>query len=452
MSLLPAIASGLRTNRLVTGITRAGTDKITTSGRSEAPFLITTEGPFGLERTLARAVIDATGTWLTPNPVGADGRPAIGERHAGDLIEVGIPDVLGRDRRRYAKRRVAVVGSGHSAQNAIRDLAVLAERSPGTQVTWIVRRSDAGQMFGGKANDQLPERGRLGADAQHVVDNGAVTLVSGFRTDRIVHGPDGATLVAVDGREAGPFDRIVNATGFRPDLEIVSELRVDVDPVLQSARTLGADDRPQRALVRVRPPARRGRARPPRTRLLHRRRQELRPGPDVPARHRLRTGPLRGRRARRRPRRRRGRATDPARDRSLLTRPLAHGRAATARAVRSGHGSGCGQRLLQLTTPSPGGGRSALRRATLTLAIAQLVSWGVLFYGFAVTAPEITDDTGWSDGVVAGAFSLGLLISGLRSTTDRPRPRQVRPAAGPHHRIDRRHARHARLRRRTTTQ
>ena len=127
LALLPAISSGLRTNRLVTGITRAGTDKITTSGRSEAPFVITTEGPFGLERTLARAVIDASGTWLTPNPVGADGRPAIGERHAGDLIEVGIPDVLGRDRRRYAKRRVAVVGSGHSAQNAVRDLAVLAD-------------------------------------------------------------------------------------------------------------------------------------------------------------------------------------------------------------------------------------------------------------------------------------------------------------------------------------
>ena len=238
LAVLPAIASGLRTNRLVTGITRAGTDKITTSGRSEAPFLITTEGPFGLERTLVRAVIDATGTWLTPNPVGADGRPAIGERHAGDLIEVGVPDVLGRDRRRYAKRRVAVVGSGHSAQNVIRDLAVLAERSPGTQVTWIVRRSDAAQMFGGKADDQLPERGRLGADAQHVVDNGAVKLVTGFRTDRIGHGPDGATLVAVDGRGAGSFDRIVNATGFRPDLELVSELRVDVDPVLQSARIL----------------------------------------------------------------------------------------------------------------------------------------------------------------------------------------------------------------------
>ena len=101
LSVLPAMGSGLCTSRLVTGITRAGTDKITTSGRAEAPFVTTTEGPFGLERTHARAVIDASGTWLTPNPVGAPGRPAIGERHAGDLIEVGIPDVLGCDHRRY---------------------------------------------------------------------------------------------------------------------------------------------------------------------------------------------------------------------------------------------------------------------------------------------------------------------------------------------------------------
>lgn len=58
-------------------------------------------------------------------------------------------------------------------------------------------------------------------------------------------------------------------------------------------------------------------------------------------------------------------------------------------------------------------GSSALRRATLTLAISQLISWGVLFYGFAVTSPEITADTGWSEGVVSGALALGLLISGF---------------------------------------
>jgi hypothetical protein len=136
------------------------------------------------------------------------------------------------------RRRVAVVGSGHSAQNAVRDLAALVERDAATTVTWIVRRDDPGQIFGGRSNDQLPERGRLGTDAQRVVDAGVVQLVTGFRTERISNGPDGATLNATDGRQVGPFDRIVNATGFRPDLAILSELRVDIDPVLQSARAL----------------------------------------------------------------------------------------------------------------------------------------------------------------------------------------------------------------------
>ena len=60
----------------------------------------------------ADAVIDATGTWFSPNPAGANGLPAIGEREAQDRIAYGMPDVLGRDRaalcrpqRRRAGRR-----------------------------------------------------------------------------------------------------------------------------------------------------------------------------------------------------------------------------------------------------------------------------------------------------------------------------------------------------------
>jgi hypothetical protein len=93
-------------------------------------------------------------------------------------------------------------------------------------------------MFGGKADDQLPERGRLGADAQHAVEHGPVDLVAGFRIERVIEGVEGVSLVATDERVAGPFDRIVNTTGFRPDLSLSSELRVDVDPMLQSARML----------------------------------------------------------------------------------------------------------------------------------------------------------------------------------------------------------------------
>lgn len=60
-----------------------------------------------------------------------------------------------------------------------------------------------------------------------------------------------------------------------------------------------------------------------------------------------------------------------------------------------------------------GWGSPALRRTTLTLSLTQLVSWGVLFYGFAVVSPQVTADTGWSESVVAGAFSAGLVVAGL---------------------------------------
>jgi len=238
LALLPVIATGLRTNRLVTSVTRLGVDKVRTPGREQAPFVITTDGPHGLERTLAGAVIDASGTWTSPNPLGADGVPAAGERRHSDRIEYGIPDVLGRDRSRYAARRIAVVGSGHSAQNVIRDLAALAARYDGTEVTWVLRRAEVGQMFGGGGDDQLPERGRLGADARHVVDDGLVALETGFRVEEIASVNDGVVLLSDDGRKLGPFDRVVGATGFRPDLAPLRELRLDVDPMLESARAL----------------------------------------------------------------------------------------------------------------------------------------------------------------------------------------------------------------------
>src|SRR5207237_964346 len=76
----------------------------------------------GEEELLARAVIDASGTYDAPNPLGATGLAARGEADAADRIDYGNPDVLGRDRARYAGRRVLVVGSGHSAMGAVLDL------------------------------------------------------------------------------------------------------------------------------------------------------------------------------------------------------------------------------------------------------------------------------------------------------------------------------------------
>ena len=137
---LPEIAAALHLGARVIGVTRAGIDKLKDAGRDERAVRARRRASDGVERRyLARAVIDASGTWTRPNPLGAGGLPAAGERAHADRIAYGIPDVLGADRARYAGKRVLVVGSGHSAFNAILDLVALRDSEPATQIVWAIR-------------------------------------------------------------------------------------------------------------------------------------------------------------------------------------------------------------------------------------------------------------------------------------------------------------------------
>lgn len=237
LSELPQIADSLLTETRVTSVSRFGVDKTRPVGREELPFVVTAEGPAGEVEILAAAVVDASGTWSQPNPLGAAGIPALGERTSRDVITTGIPDVLG-EAHDYAGRAIAVVGSGHSAQNVVRALAALAAADTRTQVKWMVRRQEPGQMFGGGGDDELPERGALGAAAKALVESGDVELVTGFRIRELIRDDAGVWLVGLDGRKTGPFDRIVNTTGFRPDLDMLRELQLDIDSSLESAKQL----------------------------------------------------------------------------------------------------------------------------------------------------------------------------------------------------------------------
>jgi thioredoxin reductase len=211
---------------------RLGFDKMKTEGREGAPFALTAATPAGEQQILARAVIDASGTYGIPNPLGASGVPARGEATAADRIHYGIADPLGRDRTRYAGARVLVVGSGHSAFDVLIDLAEL----PGTAITWLVRRPFADAKYGGAENDALPARGALGARMRALVDRGAVTQVV-MRIAELRTAVDGV-YVSDGEREIGPFDRIVATTGFRPDLAPLRELRVRVDDILEAPPAL----------------------------------------------------------------------------------------------------------------------------------------------------------------------------------------------------------------------
>jgi thioredoxin reductase len=242
LAALPAMRSRLRLNARVTQVTRDGFDKMKTDGREDAPFALTVQGLDGSqERVLARAVIDASGTTATPNPLGAAGVAAIGERQQADRIFYGIPDVLGAHRDRYAGRRVLVVGSGHSAFNALLDLVDLAEAAPGTSITWAIRRSGdrLHNLFGGGSNDALPARGALGERVQRLVADQRLHLVSGFKVGRLTETGEGI-LIAGDDAVIGPFDEIIATTGFRPDLSLLAELRLDLDPAVESPQTLAS--------------------------------------------------------------------------------------------------------------------------------------------------------------------------------------------------------------------
>jgi Pyridine nucleotide-disulphide oxidoreductase len=237
LAATPELSSRTRLGARVTQITRAGFDKLKTDGREHAPFHVLVETDAGEERSLARAVLDASGTYATPNPLGAGGVRAPGERSLAHRIEYRIPDLLGAERARYAGRRVLVVGSGHSAFNVIRDLAELQQDAPDTQIAWAVRRPELADVFGRGGNDPLAERGRLGALLRRLVDDGVLRVVTGFATDRL-QAVDGGIVAAAGGRELGPFDKIVAVTGYRPDLDITRELRLGLDSALESPTQL----------------------------------------------------------------------------------------------------------------------------------------------------------------------------------------------------------------------
>lgn len=224
----------IRTDSRVTGISRVGFDKVKTHGRAEAPFEIRYRNGEDVRSVTADAVIDASGTWLTPNPAGANGLPANGEVEAGARVAYGMPDMRGAERSRYAGRSVAVLGAGHSAVGTLVDLAALAETDPATRIIWLLRGSDPAKSFGGGVNDALAVRGELGSMLARLVEEGKIEVETGFRVGRLAVTSDGLRIDAhaAAGNRHIIVDELVVAAGFRPQLNFLGELRLSLDPAL----------------------------------------------------------------------------------------------------------------------------------------------------------------------------------------------------------------------------
>ncbi|APV49981.1 flavoprotein [Betaproteobacteria bacterium GR16-43] len=238
----PSLSGAILLRHRVESLSRDGFDKVKTQGRDDAPFVIRAETPGGPREFRAWAVIDATGTWARPNPLGANGLPAIGERESAAHIAYGMPDVLGAMRKRYAGKRVLVAGAGHSAAGGLLALARLAEEEKGTRIAWTIRGHNFARIFGGGENDGLSARGALGQRLKRLSESGQLEVHADFRTSALRPsngaitveglGPDGST------RTIEGIDEIIVATGGRPDLSIASELRLKLDAWLESTEAL----------------------------------------------------------------------------------------------------------------------------------------------------------------------------------------------------------------------
>ena len=239
----PQLRETIHTSTRVIAVSRAGLDRTRTPGRETAAFLVRTQSTDGqIVDHRVRAVIDASGTWETPNPLGQAGLPAIGETTARDtgLVTSPLPDVLGRDREQFAGRHTLVVGAGHSAANTLLALGQLSDEEPSTRISWAIRGADPASVYGGGDQDGLPARGALGSQLRNLVESGHVEVHTSM-TITGLESSDGLTITGTtpEGHVSLQVDRVVPTTGFRPNLDFLREVRLDLDPVVEAPTKLG---------------------------------------------------------------------------------------------------------------------------------------------------------------------------------------------------------------------
>lgn len=239
LAALEPIASRIRTGVTVDAITRRGMDRTRTARRSSTPFLLRVRTPVGVEEITARAVIDASGTYDHPNSLASSGLEPLGLPDVADRVSHALPDVLGRERVRFAGRHTTVVGAGHSAANTLLALAELAEQEPGTRITWLIRNASAVRVTTSD-DDGLAARASIGRRVDALVHAGRIEVVDRFETIRLGRTDDGVRLYGLRGDDLVEHatDLVVNATGFRPNLEMLREIRLELDDIVEAPKRL----------------------------------------------------------------------------------------------------------------------------------------------------------------------------------------------------------------------
>jgi len=236
LAALDSIASHIVTGTRVAAVTRQGMDRTRSTGRAETPFALRIAAADGsTSEVTARAVIDASGTYLNTNSLGSNGLDPLGLAAVAGHVTHALPDVLGVDRVRFAGKHITVVGAGHSAANTLINLATLIQTSPETTVTWVIRNKSAVRVFTAD-DDELSLRASLGAKMKKLIDFGVITVVDGFEIVELAKDGDRVDIAGLrsGGIEHIHTDLVVNATGFRPDLSMLREIRLSLDEIVEA--------------------------------------------------------------------------------------------------------------------------------------------------------------------------------------------------------------------------
>jgi len=238
---LPFIRNHTFLQAKVLSIGRKNLDKMKTSGRDKLPFVIQVLQGNEVNQFEARSVIDATGTWTSPNPIGSGGVYAFGEVENRDKIFYGIPNILEEHAQRYKNKKVLVVGSGHSSINAILELDKLKDKYPNTEINWVMRKKSVRDVYGGQENDALEARGALGIKIQELVNTERVNVYTPFQIHQIIKNGGQLSLIGFQSDQKfvlPAIDEIISNTGSRPEFSFIREVRLNIDPSLESVSTL----------------------------------------------------------------------------------------------------------------------------------------------------------------------------------------------------------------------
>jgi len=236
LSGLDQIGPRIRYGTRAVAVTREGMDRTRTARREQTPFVVRIETSGGeIEELTGRAVIDASGTYASPNPLSSSGLDPIGAADVDGLVVHALPDVLGADRERFVGRHTTVVGAGHSAANTLIALAELARSEPATRITWLIRNASATRVSS-SPEDELADRARLGSRLDQLVEAGVIEKIDSFEISRIAR--HGAGVRLAGSRCGKPVvhdaDVAVNATGFRPNLGMLREIRLQLDDIVEA--------------------------------------------------------------------------------------------------------------------------------------------------------------------------------------------------------------------------